>query len=672
VTDGGNGHAHMVSIVQDNNEGNPKELTAYQGQLYFVGNDGATGNELWRTNGTPAGTTMVANINPGAGDAHVQALTVSGSKLYFVADDGTHGFELWMHDGSSVTQLKDIMPNSESSHPKELTDVDGKLYFSALDHSHGRELWVSNGTPSGTMLYHDVVSGAESSHPRELTAVGKEIVYVAMDKIRGRNIFRNTQNETFLDTLYSTTLPPRNLFGCEASYGFVEGWAEYGLEPYWSKNPTLNRLADIAEGTASSNPKWLGCSATGDHLYFSADDTMHGRELWMSDGTELGTYQIQDIANHGSSSMLNLGAKIGNIHYFVYRGQGGKRDQLYRSDGTPSGTYPLKSLDRFRWMTVFKDRLYFADERYIYSTDGTAKHTHLYSPSTQLLSVPYASKPVVFHDKLYFFGREQTQGEQLYCIDGANSLDRVSHFPTSGSHFSNLTVMGDRLYFAASDGATHGIELWKSNGTLGGISLVKDIVNGSGSSTPKALTVFRGKLYFTANTALDGRELWVSDGSESGTKMLSDINAQVGFSSDPKHLTVSETYLYFTAYEPQRGRELWRTDGTSGHVLPVMDIYPGNKNSSPNNLFAWEGHLIFDADDGANGRRVWIRPSDTEDPWMMSTPLNAKGSFAFLPWKVVAVLDHKLFYQLSQDDGTELWVTDGTKSGTKMVWKEQW
>jgi len=675
VTDGSYGGTHMVSIVQDDSKGAPKELTAYQGKLYFVGNDGGTGDELWRTNGTPAGTIQVADINPGAGNAHTRALTVSGNKLYFAADDGTHGSELWMYDGNSATQLKDIVPGTGSSYPSELTDVAGTLYFTAEDSSHGREVWVSDGTSPGTTLYYDIVSGPASSDPRELTAMGNSIMYVATYSGYGRNIYQNQQHKTMFDTLFRDNFPPRKLFSNGVSLSFVGGDKDRGLEPYWSQYSWMNILGDIKEGPAGSSPQWLGYNTIGNTLYFSANDGIHGQELWMSDGTPLGTYQVKDIAAYGTSSVLNIDTQIANIHYFVTWDTESSfpTQKLYRSDGSTAGTYPLKTLYQFRWMIPFQGRLFFADEHFIYSTDGTIKNTSLYAPSTQLLSIPFDfTKPVIFNNKLYFVGYEQTHGQQLYCIDGTNSLERVSDFPVSDPRFSDLIVMGDHLYFSANDGTTHGIELWKSDGTLGGISLVKDILTG-GSSVPKELTLFKNKLYFSARTLLNGRELWVSDGSNSGTEMLTDINnAQLGASSDPKELTISGDHLYFAASGPVRGRELWRTDGTAAHTLPVMDIYPGPEGSQPSDLFAWEGHLVFTADNGTDGKQLWVLPSATEDPWMTHTALYTQGVFAFYPWKVLTVLDHRLFYQLTQQDGTELWVTDGTESGTEMLWKELW
>ena len=90
-------------------------------------------------------------------------------------------------------------------------------------------------------------------------------------------------------------------------------------------------------------------------------------------------------------------------------------------------------------------------------------------------------------------------------------------------------AMGNCYYFAAND-ATHGTELWKSDGTAAGTVMVKDIYpglssSGGWSSSPTALTVIGGTLYFAANDGTDGTELWKSDGTAAGTVMVKDIYA---------------------------------------------------------------------------------------------------------------------------------------------------
>jgi ELWxxDGT repeat protein len=62
-----------------------------------VAEDGAQGRELWRSDGTEAGTVMVQNIWPGSDGSGPEWLT--DVTLFFVAEDGAHGRELWSIEG---------------------------------------------------------------------------------------------------------------------------------------------------------------------------------------------------------------------------------------------------------------------------------------------------------------------------------------------------------------------------------------------------------------------------------------------------------------------------------------------------------------------------------------------------------------------------------------------
>ena len=67
------------------------------GVMYFSASNVKKGQELWRTDGTPAGTFRVSDINPGPGDSDPYDRTAIGGTLYFGAKDGTHGFELFKY-----------------------------------------------------------------------------------------------------------------------------------------------------------------------------------------------------------------------------------------------------------------------------------------------------------------------------------------------------------------------------------------------------------------------------------------------------------------------------------------------------------------------------------------------------------------------------------------------
>ena len=75
---------------------------AIAGTLFFVSSDADAGWELWKSDGTTAGTVLVKDIQPGSGYSYPRALTVVGSTVFFVADDGTNGPELWKSDGTSA------------------------------------------------------------------------------------------------------------------------------------------------------------------------------------------------------------------------------------------------------------------------------------------------------------------------------------------------------------------------------------------------------------------------------------------------------------------------------------------------------------------------------------------------------------------------------------------
>ncbi len=162
------------------------------GTLYFKANDGTHGNELWKSDGTPGGTSLVQDINPGSGSSSPAYLTDVDGTLYFVASDGAHGLELWTSDGTpdGTSLVKDIWPGGGSSIPRYLTNVDGTLYFSAFASTSGFELWSSDGTEGGTNLVGDINPGTESSSPNYLTNVDGTLFLSADDGTHGTELWK--------------------------------------------------------------------------------------------------------------------------------------------------------------------------------------------------------------------------------------------------------------------------------------------------------------------------------------------------------------------------------------------------------------------------------------------------------------------------------------------------
>lgn len=150
----------------------PQLLLTIGNTTYFSADDGVHGNELWKTDGTVTGTSLVKDINPGPADSFPFNLTNVNGTLFFTADDGTHGTELWKSDGTTAgtVMVKDIATvkvteplyvPSYGSRPEQLTLVNGTLFFSANDGVHGRELWESDGTADGTVMVQDIALGTQ-------------------------------------------------------------------------------------------------------------------------------------------------------------------------------------------------------------------------------------------------------------------------------------------------------------------------------------------------------------------------------------------------------------------------------------------------------------------------------------------------------------------------------
>src|SRR5258707_879639 len=106
---------------------------AMNGALYFTASDVTHGDELWRSDGTAAGTMLVMDSNPGSAASAQTGLTNVNGPLFFMGFDPAHGMELWKSDGTSngMALVSDINPGTVSSIPSFLTNVNGTLFFSA-------------------------------------------------------------------------------------------------------------------------------------------------------------------------------------------------------------------------------------------------------------------------------------------------------------------------------------------------------------------------------------------------------------------------------------------------------------------------------------------------------------------------------------------------------------
>ena len=157
-------------LVKDINPGPdpsyPYETVDVNGTLYLHAGDGNTGVELWRSDGTPAGTGLVKDIRSGPESSGAGLFAAVNRFVVFSADDGVNGVELWRTDGTEggTRMLMDINPFGDSK-PYSLTTTPAgtTVVFSADNGVNGRELWTTDGAEAGTAMLQDIAPGPTSS-----------------------------------------------------------------------------------------------------------------------------------------------------------------------------------------------------------------------------------------------------------------------------------------------------------------------------------------------------------------------------------------------------------------------------------------------------------------------------------------------------------------------------
>ncbi len=118
-------------------------------RFFFTGADDRNGTELWKSDGTGAGTALVRDIFAGVESSSPAHLVYIGTTVYFTATDGAGGRELWKSDGTlaGTILVKDIAAGARSAAPADLVNLNGTLFFSAFESAGGRELWKATARP---------------------------------------------------------------------------------------------------------------------------------------------------------------------------------------------------------------------------------------------------------------------------------------------------------------------------------------------------------------------------------------------------------------------------------------------------------------------------------------------------------------------------------------------
>ena len=450
-------------------------LTQLNDKLIFSASTTSIDNELWQSDGTTAGTTLLKDINVGTSGSSPSLLKKALGKVFFYASDPSISVNrgLYVTDGTSAGTIR--LANATNSNTVfggsfNGVECNGKFIYEAHTTAEGIEMWVTDGTVSGTQLLKDINPGPANGIPvffglsqNIVTVIGTKLYFLANDGVNGEELWVTD------GTIAGTHMVKDINVGSGNGINHGSGEATFGElfgELYFNaKDASGNQYLYKTDGT-SAGTVLLSTTAKipsyfkkySNKLYFFASSNL-GRELWSTDGTVTGTQMVKDINVGGSTSscIVYMSTKLHDIDgklYFKASNGSANGVELWKTDGTNAGT------------TMAFD----------YTGDWNSSY--------------YDIDPFQI-------------GSDYYYWDGQNTFDRV---------------------------------LLKLNVTTNTVTVVKDITTGTRkptfafNSTGESFHTVLGVNCFSAiDTSFAGsdKDVWVTDGTTLGTQRLSysgDVN----------------------------------------------------------------------------------------------------------------------------------------------------
>jgi len=591
----------------------PFGLKVVGSMLYFFANDGITGIELWKSDGSEAGTALVRDLligtnnsngarvdDPSTAPPMIEAI---GSTVFFYGNDGTTGGALWKTDGThgGTELVREIVFGPGHDQIREMKALGTKVYFSALQPGGGTEPYISDGSAVGTMVLKDIGTGTAGSAPAHLTPVTGGLFFKANDGVNGGELWVKDQAGVRLTLNANPSTTDNSIAGVgslngTAIYGSVGPNNDYHL---WRSDGTApgTRLMVNAPPLGPLNfiPGGESFNTAGNLIYFIGYTNQQGAELWRSDGTSAGTFMLRDMNPGPDDTDLREMQAIGNVLYFVAQTEEHGRE-LWRTDGTSAGTKLIKDIDA-GWvgsdpssLCAMGSTLYFSADgpggSELFKTNGTPGGTVLVKEVNDNGSSFAGNITPINATTLLFTAFTASLGTELYKSDGTaagtvlvkdirpgSTTSSPGGIADRGEDSFGMAVLNGFGYFRANDGV-NGSELWKSDGTAGGTTMVKDIVSGPLGSTPYQAVVVGNKLYFLV-TVSGASELWETDGTEAGTIP---VNNSV---TDITDMVVSGTSLFVIGERSDVGREVFELADVRPNPITITQS-PGSQNLALN------------------------------------------------------------------------------------------
>lgn len=683
ITDG---TAQGTTILKDIHPGVNSSLSdpigLLQGYFYFTSDNGTTGTEIWRTNGTPAGTQLFKEVITGSGGIYGSSRGFADSNLpgfmFFALELPNEGREMWRTDGTpqGTTQLINIAPGLDHGvsgfrMEEGIAFLPGKFLFIGSPQSNDQTIYASDGTPGGTTSLFNISNTYDYGR---LTKHGSKVFFNDSEDHGGHlwstdGTIAGTQK--FIDKSASHPYP----FGGGAGFVFSVYDDDSGSEPWISDGidgtpAHTHIIKDLSPGTDSGG---MGkpFSFAGSN-YFECDFG-----LCKTDGTEAGTSTVTSFytpytESSYASPFFTFEQKVWFRAY-----QDASPNRWWSTDGTPDNISPLPTLlignplrvgqkvfFNYNWL----DQNDYGWQKLIIS-DGTESGTSLVRDGLRAVGGESSYTGFGSIGDTYLFSGGEGSGSPIGIMKSDGTYAGTSLLAPgymggidwNPSASLAMQVGSVSLFSMDGSGSNTGMELWKTDGTVQGTSLLKDIEPGEGSSYPligdEFSVVLNNVGYFKARVNQEDA-LWRSDGTPAGTWMVKSLSG-----GSVSRLFIFGSSIYFFVEDYPNPDQLWKSDGTEAGTVLVTNIGNSGINFSKPEIF--NGKFYFSASSSSAGNELWV--SDGTAAGSVLFKDIRPGAESGNPYGLHNMGTRLLFIANDGTHGFEMWETDGTQEGTHLV-----
>jgi len=386
-------------------------------------------------------------------------LTEINGKLLFTAMDNNSTYSIWNTDGnfgnankinSSISSFHMIQPNCFSlgafGQNTYYASLNNQLIFNAFDSINGEELWISDGVNASLLKNVDPgvfnANSPKSSYPKNLTVVGSNVFFTAYNSAYYNELWvtdGTTSGTKLVKDIYKgnrihSSSGPNNLFEFNNRLYFTANDSIHGEELWVSDGTELgtNMLKDIHVGSVDSKPYQF--TLLNNKLCFLANDGISGTELWTYDPASGMTSLIKDLTFSGNS-LIEEFVLSRNKLYFINNGA-----ELWESDGTSSGTNIIKSgLLYASNLHSFAGKLFFNNNSSLWVSDGTTSGTN------ELKSNINPRKFISLDSKLVIY-----ETNKFHLCDSQLLLSSIKN-PTGVNIYGDVFKKNNSIFFEGGD-----------------------------------------------------------------------------------------------------------------------------------------------------------------------------------------------------------------------------